>query len=74
MPAFICNPLFLEHSLASMFISKILVKTTRKTGGLIHGYKPWDTSQRLKTLAFTPFKPLLLLPLLLAPEGAFVSL
>ena len=34
-----------------------LIRTTRKTGGLLTGYKPVVLGQRLKALAFTTFKP-----------------
>ena len=37
------------------FVLKI--RTTRKTGGLLTGYKPVVLGQRLKALAFTTFKP-----------------
>jgi len=33
------------------------IRTTRKTGGLLTGYKPVVLGQRLKALAFTTFKP-----------------
>jgi len=33
------------------------IRTTRKTGGLLTGYKPVVLDQRLKALAFTTFKP-----------------
>ena len=36
-------------------VNKII--TTRKTGGLLTGYKPVVLGQRLKALAFTTFKP-----------------
>ena len=35
----------------------IPIRTTRKTGGLLTGYKPVVLGQRLKALAFTTFKP-----------------
>ena len=35
----------------------IEIRTTRKTGGLLTGYKPVVLGQRLKALAFTTFKP-----------------
>ena len=35
----------------------IIIRTTRKTGGLLTGYKPVVLGQRLKALAFTTFKP-----------------
>ena len=34
-----------------------IIRTTRKTGGLLTGYKPVVLGQRLKALAFTTFKP-----------------
>ncbi|KXB82265.1 hypothetical protein HMPREF1865_01923 [Veillonella parvula] len=36
---------------------KIIIRTTRKTDGLLTGYKPVLLGQRLKALAFTTFKP-----------------
>ena len=38
-------------------IRKKTIRTTRKTGGLLTGYKPVVLGQRLKALAFTTFKP-----------------
>ena len=35
----------------------VKIRTTRKTGGLLTGYKPVVLGQRLKALAFTTFKP-----------------
>ena len=39
------------------FKERELIRTTRKTGGLLTGYKPVVLGQRLKALAFTTFKP-----------------
>ena len=36
---------------------KTQIRTPRKTGGLLTGYKPVVLGQRLKALAFTTFKP-----------------
>lgn len=37
--------------------NNVKIRTTRKTGGLLTGYKPVVLGQRLKALAFTTFKP-----------------
>ena len=38
-------------------VTGLEIRTTRKTGGLLTGYKPVVLGQRLKALAFTTFKP-----------------
>ena len=44
--------------IVSVYAKKIsLIRITRKTGGLLTGYKPVVIGQRLKALAFTTFKP-----------------
>ena len=44
------------YSMPNILLS-ISIRTTRKTGGLLTGYKPVVLGQRLKALAFTTFKP-----------------
>ncbi|MDU2208188.1 MAG: hypothetical protein E7E42_00625 [Veillonella sp.] len=44
---------FLVHEIIEQMLS---IRTTRKTGGLLTGYKPVVLGQRLKALAFTTFK------------------
>ena len=34
-----------------------VIKTTPKRGGLLLGYNPWKAGARLKTPAFTLFRP-----------------
>ena len=34
-----------------------LIRTTRIAGGLLLGYNPWKAGARLKTPAFTLFRP-----------------
>ena len=45
------------HYTAYLCIIDFTIRTTRKTGGLLTGYKPVVLGQRLKALAFTAFKP-----------------
>ena len=42
---------------ATLVVLIVKIRTTRKTGGLLTGYKPVVLGQRLKALAFTTFKP-----------------
>ena len=44
-------------TLVGLYMQAYIIRTTRKTGGLLTGYKPVVLGQRLKALAFTTFKP-----------------
>ena len=48
--------MFVHMKIDSM-TTMLKIRTTRKTGGLLTGYKPVVLGQRLKALAFTTFKP-----------------
>ena len=37
--------------------SRLEIRTTRIAGGLLLGYNPWKAGARLKTPAFTLFRP-----------------
>ena len=51
----------------------IRIITTLPKGGLLHGYKPCTTGQRLKALASLVFSPMAFATLA-APQGATVLL
>ena len=38
-------------------VSAFPIRTTRIAGGLLLGYNPWKAGARLKTPAFTLFRP-----------------
>ena len=49
--------IFYTLTIINFIYSHSQIRTTRKTGGLLTGYKPVVLGQRLKALAFTTFKP-----------------
>ena len=57
LASYIAESLAFHTTYQAINLLNRVIRTTRKTGGLLTGYKPVVLGQRLKALAFTTFKP-----------------